>query len=432
MRMQEGDWGDERRASRNPGNWGTYPLYSLAEWINGLAFRNINFSPSGRPVIKINELKYGITPQTHYTNQEFDHDYLLSKGDLLFSWSGSPETSIDAFWYSLEDGWLNQHIFKVHPSPEVDRVFFFYLLKYLKPLFIEIARNKQTTGLGHVTVDDLKRMEVRIPNSLEEQRAIVRSLHRIDSKIGLDQHMNQTLESIGKAIFKHWFVEFEFPDESGKPYKSSGGKMVYSEELRQEIPEGWNAGNLSNVATQLTEQDSPFKKAGEIFPHFSIEAYDTGMIPIPQPGSEILSNKFRVREGTVLVSKLNPKIQRVWPIVTSPRNAVCSTEFLVFRPEHGAFSFFYYLMLSVQVHNKLVQMARGTSSSHQRVSAADIIGLSTVVPPRKVLGLFERAASLGLARREMNLASESTLRQIRECLLPKLMSGKIRVPVEVR
>ena len=89
------------------------PLYDLAKWKNGLAFRNINFSKRGRPVIKIAELKNGITEQTQLTEQTFDDEVYLRAGDMLFSWSGNPQTSIDVFWYNLPDGWLNQHIFKV-------------------------------------------------------------------------------------------------------------------------------------------------------------------------------------------------------------------------------------------------------------------------------------------------------------------------------
>lgn len=150
-------------------------LYSLANWQNGLAFKNITFSNSGLPIIKIAELKNGITDQTKFTQDKFDNNVFLTKGDMLFSWSGNPETSIDTFIYNLPDGWLNQHIFKVTPK-NIDSKYFYYVMKSLNPVFKRIASNKQTTGLGHVTVKDLKEIEIYIP-SHKEQQHIVNSIN---------------------------------------------------------------------------------------------------------------------------------------------------------------------------------------------------------------------------------------------------------------
>ncbi len=123
-------------------HWHRLNLYPLATWVNGLAFKNIQFNPSGKPVIRISEIKGGISSQTNFTEQSFDHSVHVENGDLLFAWSGQPETSIDAYRWNGPEGWLNQHIFRVTPSTEVDDVFFYYLLKYLHPTFVAIARNK--------------------------------------------------------------------------------------------------------------------------------------------------------------------------------------------------------------------------------------------------------------------------------------------------
>ena len=129
-----------------PEHWIRRPLYSMAQWVNGLAFRNIQFSGTGMPVIKIAEIKNGISGQTKFTEQIFDEAVRVSEGDLLFSWSGQPDTSIDAFWWRGPEGWLNQHIFRVTPEHDVDEAFLYCLLRYLRPNFVAIARNKQTTG----------------------------------------------------------------------------------------------------------------------------------------------------------------------------------------------------------------------------------------------------------------------------------------------
>ncbi|HHK60821.1 MAG TPA: restriction endonuclease subunit S, partial [Desulfobacterales bacterium] len=169
-----------------PTHWRRSPLYDLADWANGLSFRNTQFSPTGKPIIKISEIKYGISDQTKFTTECFDDSVHISNGDMLFSWSGQPETSIDVFWWRGPDGWLNQHIFKVTQKPHIDRIFFFYLLRYLRPNFVAIARNKQTTGLGHVTKRDLQRIEAAYPENIDEQRAIARILGTLDDKIELN------------------------------------------------------------------------------------------------------------------------------------------------------------------------------------------------------------------------------------------------------
>ena len=129
-------------------DWSNISLYDVAKWKNGLAFKNIDFTESGYPVIKIAELKNGITAQTKFTESEYSEDVFIKSGDIVFAWSGSPQTSIDTFRWEGIDGWLNQHIFKVTPKEAICPQFLFFLLKSLRPRFVQIATNKQTTGLG--------------------------------------------------------------------------------------------------------------------------------------------------------------------------------------------------------------------------------------------------------------------------------------------
>ena len=247
-----------------PDTWERKPLYSMAQWTNGLAFRDIQFSETGLPVIKIAEIKGGISGQTKFTDKTFDESVHVQPGDLLFSWSGQPETSIDAFWWNGPEGWLNQHVFRVITEPYADSTFFFYLLRYLKPNFVAIARNKQTTGLGHVTKRDLENIEAALPR-LPEQRAIAHILGALDDKIELNRRMNETLEEMARAVFKSWFVDFDpvrakmegrwCPGESlpGLPaehYDLFPDRLVPSE--LGDIPEGWEAKTLGDVGEIVT------------------------------------------------------------------------------------------------------------------------------------------------------------------------------------
>jgi type I restriction enzyme S subunit len=148
-----------------PRGWAHKSLYDCAEWVNGAAYRDFHFCDPGEglPIVKIVELKAGITGQTKFTPTNPGDKYLIDTGDVLFSWSGNPDTSIDTFVWSRGKAWLNQHIFKVITDSRPKRTFLLRLLRHLRPVFAEIARNKQTTGLGHVTAGDMKRMNVAVP-----------------------------------------------------------------------------------------------------------------------------------------------------------------------------------------------------------------------------------------------------------------------------
>jgi type I restriction enzyme S subunit len=156
---------EESELGMVPCGWTTSPIYDLATFINGAAYKA--FQPNseciGRPIIKIAELKSGVTEQTAYSDVTMPDKYLIVTGDILFSWSGNPDTSIDTFVWTFEPAWLNQHIFRVLPRANHERTFVLQTLRHLKPVFTEMARNKQTTGLGHVTVADMKREHIVLP-----------------------------------------------------------------------------------------------------------------------------------------------------------------------------------------------------------------------------------------------------------------------------
>jgi type I restriction enzyme S subunit len=247
-----------------PKGWKRSQLYELANWTNGIAFKDINFDECGLPVIKISEIKNGLTDQTKYTKQYFDESVLVKTGDLLFSWSGQPETSIDASWWRGTQGWLNQHIFRVTVKDGIDESFFYYILKYLKPNFIGIARNKQTTGLGHVTKKDLARIEVAYP-PLPEQRRIAHILGTLDDKIENNRKTAKTLEAMAQAIFKSWFVDFDpvRAKMAGESRESICKRLKITSEILDlfpdklvdselgKIPEGWEVRSLGEFVNAI-------------------------------------------------------------------------------------------------------------------------------------------------------------------------------------
>lgn len=159
-----------------PEEWIEKSVYDLAEYINGAAFKKNEYSTEGIPIIKIAELKSGITDSTQYCCIEKDEKYYFDNKAILFSWSGNPETSIDTFLWYRGKAILNQHTFRVVSKYNAP-AFTYFLLKYLKPKFTHIASNKQTTGLGHVTVSDLKRLQFSCStDAIEEFEKMSKSL----------------------------------------------------------------------------------------------------------------------------------------------------------------------------------------------------------------------------------------------------------------
>lgn len=159
---------DRLNDESKPEGWFSESVYDQASWVNGAAYKNMHFSsdPNALPVVKIAELKNGITKSTRFTNTDLGERYKIRDGELLFSWSGNPDTSIDTFVWTSGEAWLNQHIFAVRSNGKRSQAFLYSLLKQLRSTFAEIARNKQTTGLGHITQQDLIRLKIAIPEKL--------------------------------------------------------------------------------------------------------------------------------------------------------------------------------------------------------------------------------------------------------------------------
>ena len=171
---------EESELGEIPKGWEVVSLYETANYLNGAAFRASDFSGAAEalPIIKIAELKQGVNSGTKRTLKEIDPKYQIKSGDVLYSWSGSPDTSLEVFrWFGVT-GLLNQHIFKLSFSHAGQREYTYYLLKEIKPILVATAKQKQTTGLGHITVADMKRIKVARPK-ISDLKNFTQQLKRI-------------------------------------------------------------------------------------------------------------------------------------------------------------------------------------------------------------------------------------------------------------
>lgn len=157
-------------------------------------------------------------------------------------------------------------------------------------------------------------------------------LGSIDEKIELNRRKIAELEALAKTIYDYWFVQFDFPDATGRPYKSSGGKMVWNGQLKREVPEGWEVVLLSNLCSISTKQCVPSKMDCNLLEHYSIPAFDEGVYPSFDPPAAILSNKFVVPQGGILYSKLNAQFKRIWDPLHLTALPIASSEFVIYVP----------------------------------------------------------------------------------------------------
>ncbi len=260
---------------------------------------------------------------------------------------------------------------------------------------------------SQITISDLNRVKVALPPLLEQQ-SIAKMCAAIDDKIELNQSMNRTLEAIGEAVFRRWFVNFEFPNQEGKPYKSSGGEMQESE--IGEIPINWAVRSLGDVlefayGKPLKDND---RKGGSIPVYGSngqIGWHDERLVKGP---GIIVGRKGN--PGTVTWSQTD-----FFPI---------DTTFYVIPKDTASLHYLFYLLQNQDLP---------TLSADSAVPGLNrnIAYMNTVlIPTQEVLAQFSRLVESLKARILLNEKESNTLTTIRDTLLPKLMSGKIRVPLE--
>lgn len=395
------------------------PIFDLADWKNGLAFKQFAFSDSGKPIIKIAELKNGVSSQTSFTQQEFDKSVYLTKGDLLFSWSGNPETSIDVFWYNLPDGWLNQHIFKVTPKDGVNKVYLYYLLKYLKPEFTAIASNKQTTGLGHVTVKDLKELTVSLPD-LEHQTQIGKYLNMIDQAIRTNQKINDNLQQQAQALFKKWFVD--------NPDAISWKEGTFSNFIEKTISGDWGkdspSGNNTEMVYCIRGADIPEVRAGNkgkmptryILPknYAAKQLVDGDIVVEISGGSPTQSTGRAAAVSDALLARYD-------------KGMVCTNFCKALKPLAGYSMYVYYYWQYLYDRNIFFSYENGTTG----IKNLDINGFietePIVIAPEGLVEKFDAVCQTVFSKIYANGMENEHLALVRDTLLPKLMSGEIDV-----
>lgn len=313
-----------------------------------------------------------------------------------------------------------------------------HFLKYLIEINLpSLLKGTSGSTFPNLTSDILSDFELTVP-SFEIQSVLSKHLSIIDSKIELNNRINRELEAMAKLIYDYWFVQFDFPmskaqaesvgkpEMEGKPYKSSGGKMVWNDVLKREIPEGWEVKELSKIVEVINDSIDPSNDPEKEFKYYSIPVWDEKKSFEITKGSEIGSNKYRINDKRILVSKLNPWFSRV---IYSSENedVICSTEFVVWQPKEVKLkSYLFHIATHPHFILYSIQNATGTSNSHKRVNPK--VMMKYKVPfNNEAANEFSRVATPIINKIQNNLTQNQELTSLRDWLLPMLMNGQVRV-----
>lgn len=419
----------------------TLPLNELAEFVNGDRSNNYpsgdDFVVVGIPFISATEIQRGrlnlrdvkrITPEAFQRLRSGK----TREGDVLFCLRGSLGKTGRVL--GVEAAAIASSLVIVRARAGVDARFLNYVLK--SPV-IQGVMGALDNGSAQPNLSVRELGNIRVPShGRAEQRAIAHILGTLDDKIELNREMNETLEAMARALFNSWFVEFDpvrvklegrdasVPTAIAKHFAS---KVVESE--LGEVPIGWEIGCLGDAVQIRRDQENPLEFPDAQFLHFSIPAFDDGQRAVHELGAAIKSAKSRVSSGEVLLSKLNPEIERVWLVDVAPDDrAVCSTEFLVLQPRPPfTRAYIYCAARSPDLRRQIEGLVTGTSRSHQRAHVDSILKLKVVLPPAPLVEAFDAIAAALLERTLASRREADTLATLRDTLLPKLISGELRV-----
>ena len=296
-----------------------------------------------------------------------------------------------------------------------------YLLFAIQSPFVqhEILINEGTgSTVSNLRIPVLKSLPIPLP-PLAEQKRIAALLGSLDDLIELNRKMNQTLEEMAQAIFKSWFIDFDgVPEED----------LVESE--LGLIPRGWEVISFDQIGEIVRTTVKPQDLKDVEFAHFSLPAFDSNELPVFELGGDIKSNKYQVYEDSFLLSKLNPRIPRVWlPNFVNINNPICSTEFLVIRPRNGySIQHLYSMVKSHTFYYQLLSRVAGTTGSHQRVKPKDVLSIKVIKASEEIVTKYQKVASHLYSQIHNHIQQSQTLAELRDTLLPKLISGELRIP----
>ena len=367
-----------------------------------------------------------------------DHK-MLSNGKYPVLGSGGIMRYVDKFLYDKPSvllprkGTLDNIQYCDMPFWTVDTLYYtevntnlanpYYLYRYLS--LLDLSNLDSGTGVPSMTFDNYYGLKIFLPN-IEKQTKIAQILQTLDKKITINRQINQNLEAMAKQLYDYWFVQFDFPNEEGKPYKSSGGEMVWNEKLKRNIPVGWHCGNLFEIAVftnGLACQKFRPKDDEVPLPVIKIREMHDGISVDTEEVTSNIPESVKVYNGDVLFSWSASLEVMLWAYGLGGLNQHI---FKVTSANDFPKSFYYFQLLDyVDVFKKMAE-ARKTTMGH---ITQDHLQQSTIAIPdnKDIADKFEELIS-PIFKQIVKLQEEiSNFIKQRDELLPLLMNGQITI-----
>ena len=322
----------------------------------------------------------------------------------------------------------NQQINSIIVNENFDSDYIYYLLKNNYAVLRNAASG--STAIPILNKTDFDNLRFKVELNLNEQRKMVSILSTIDDKIEINNQINQELEAMAKTLYDYWFVQFDFPDQNGKPYKSSGGKMVYHPELKREIPEGWGVEKLGNFESKIitgktpsrTNSDNfggkiPFITIGDIRGNTFIYRTSETLTDL---GARVQKNKF-LPEGSLCVSC----IATVGEIgfTTEPSHTNQQINSIVFEDETNR----YYLYFALKNYFENANASAKTGNTFANMNKEDFSEIKIIFPNKEIKNNFHKIIEPYFSQIECLQGQNQQLTQLRDWLLPMLMNGQLKV-----
>ncbi|WP_262897315.1 restriction endonuclease subunit S [Chryseobacterium sp. RR2-3-20] len=347
-------------------------------------------------------------------------EYIYDKPSILLPRKGS----LQNIQYANQPFWTVDTLYYTEINEKLTAPYFLYY--YLKSLNLE---NLNTgTGVPSMTFSSYYDLEINLP-PLELQKIVAKFLENIDRKIHVNNQINDNLEALAKTIYDYWFVQFDFPDENGKPYKSSGGKMVYNEVLKSDMPKDWEVKKLKNFATTgsggtpKSTEDSyyvngkiPWINSGELNNPIIVNTNNY----ITETGLQNSSAKLFPAE-TILIAMYGATAGKTSLITfeATTNQAICAI-----IPNQKELLYYSKFTLD-NLYNYLVSLSSG--SARDNLSQDKIKELEVVNPLHEILSKHYHLNLSFFEKIKVNLVENQKLMQLRDWLLPMLMNGQVSV-----
>ena len=377
-------------------------------------------------LLGISNAKYFQKAKTNTIGINLEKYRIVRKGQFAFNRATTRNGDKISIALREESDCIVSPSYRIFEVVKTDELMSEYLMMWFRrPEFDRYARYK-SHGSAHefFEYEDMCEVELPVP-SIDKQREIVKEYHTIVDRIKLNEELNQKLEDTAQSIYKEWFLNFEFPDENGKPYKSNGGEMVYCDELDMEIPKGWSIDSLENYVNCNSSTFSKKDKFEKIkyLDTSSITNNKIDNIQILDVDKDVIPSraKRKVKHNSILYSTVRPNLCHFGLIKKPPKNLIVSTGFVVIDTTDKLLAEYIFLFLT---SNELIQYfqskAEMSVSTYPSIKPEDIQESKILIPEDRVLNNLKQVLE-PLYILQLNKNDESkNLLLLKETLLSKM------------